>query len=83
MEKIYSAKFSNLIIKDRYVLVIDNRNNRRLCTVNTGKIKLAKKDIDMSFFENKKINSFWQVDSPNYEEISHKEFFDDNICKEF
>jgi hypothetical protein len=81
MEKIYSQKYSNLILRDRYLLVIDNKNNRRICNINKGEILLAKKKIDMSFFENKKINSFWNVDAKPYQEISNKEFFDENICK--
>jgi hypothetical protein len=80
MEKIYSQKYSNLILRDRYLLVIDNKNNRRICNINKGEILLAKKKIDMSFFDNKRINSFWNVDSKPYEEISNKEFFDENLC---
>jgi hypothetical protein len=76
MEKIYSSKYSDLIIRDRVVLVIDNKGNRRLCNVNSGKLKIAKREINTNFFENKKINTFWQVDSFPYEQISHKDFFE-------
>jgi hypothetical protein len=78
MDKIYSPKFSNLIIRDRYLLVIDNKGNRKLCNINSEKIKIAKKEINIKFFENMQINTFWAVDTVPYEQITHKEFFEGN-----
>jgi len=79
MDLIYIPKKSNLILKGRYVLLIDNKNNRRLCTVNSGKVRIGKKEVDMNFFENKIINSFWQIDMQPYEQISHKDFFEEDL----
>ena len=79
MDLIYIPKISNLILKGRYVLVIDNKNNRRLCHVNSGKVRIGKKEIDMKFFENKLINSFWQIDMQPYEQISNREFFEEDV----
>jgi hypothetical protein len=81
MNKVYSSSKSGLIIRDRWILIIDNKNNRKICTINSGKTKVGKKEINTKFFENKKINSFWQIDTSSYEEISHRDFFDDNISK--
>lgn len=81
MDKIYLPKFSNIITKERYFLIIDNKDNRRFCNTNMNKIKLGKKDINLQFFENKNLNTFWTVDKNIYEQITHKEFFNENLCK--
>lgn len=76
MHKVYSPQYCDLIIKDRYFLIIDNKDNRMFCTTNKKKCRLGKKEIDVSFFLDKKINSFWDIeDGKNFREISHKDFF--------
>jgi len=40
-----------------------------------GKVKLSKKLIDLSFFKDKKLNTYWDLsDDKNYIEITEKEF---------
>lgn len=71
----------NIIIKDKYFLLIDNKENRRFAVTNMRRQKLGKKDINLAFFEGKKLNTFWDIEEKEYKEITHKEFFDENTCK--
>jgi len=34
MDKIYTEKWADKIIKDRYIVLIDTVGNKRLCTIN-------------------------------------------------
>lgn len=36
MDKIFSDQYKNIVIRDRYFLIIDNKENRKLATVNLG-----------------------------------------------
>lgn len=82
MEKIYSKNFANVIIPDRYFLIIDNKDNRRFVNINMKKVKMHKKEMDVTFFENKELNTFWSVDFEGnksiYTQINHKEFFNES-----
>ena len=79
MDKLYSANYKNLIIRDRFFLIIDNKDNRRFCTINMKKAKLGKREIKLDFFENKNLNTFWDIDGDKYTQITHKEYFNENI----
>lgn len=79
IDKIYTE---NLITPFKYVLITDNKGNREFTMINNKKQKIGKKNIDLTFFENKKLNSFWEV-GQEIKEISCKEFFKENICKNF
>lgn len=83
MDKVEENKVPDKIVRGRFFTVIDNKDNRRFCVVNNKKAKLGKKDIDVSFFEGKRINSFWEIDNAEggYKEITHQDFFNTNLCK--
>ena len=53
MDKLNSKNYSNLIVRDRNFLLIDNKGKRRFCNINMQKIRLGKKEINLIFFENK------------------------------
>lgn len=58
-----------------YFLIIDNKKGRKFVTLEMGKIKLNKKTINLSFFKDKKLNTYWDItDENNYIQISEKEF---------
>ena len=82
-----SKNDANLITPYKYILIQDNKGIREFCIVHNKKVKISKKHIDLSFFENKKLNTFWEIGleispeiSPEITEISSKEFFRDDIC---
>lgn len=83
MDKVEENKASDIIVRSRFFTVIDNKDNRRFCAINNKKAKLGKKDIDVSFFEGKRVNSFWELDNSEggYKEISHQDFFNTQLCK--
>lgn len=85
MDKIYSKNFRNVIIPDMVFLIIDNKDNRRFVTINQKKIKLNKKEIDITFFENKELNTFWSIEfgknNCNFIQIQPKDFFNDRSTK--
>ena len=40
-----------------------------------GKVKLSKKNINLEFFKDKKLNTYWDItDDNNYTQITEKEF---------
>lgn len=58
-----------------YFLIIDNKKGRKFATLEMGKIKLNKKNINLSFFKDKKLNTYWDLsDDDNYVQITEKEF---------
>ena len=58
-----------------YFLIIDNKKGRKFVTLEMGKVKLNKKSINLSFFEDKKLNTYWDLsDDKNYIQITEKEF---------
>jgi len=58
-----------------YFLIIDNKKGRKFATLEMGKIKLDKKNINLSFFKDKKLNTYWDIsDDNNYTQITEKEF---------
>lgn len=74
-----SSKDNDLVYEDRYFLMIDNKESRKFCTINMNKVKLSKKNIDLSFFRGKRLNTFWDLtDLSNMVEISSKEFFNED-----
>jgi hypothetical protein len=81
MDNTNAQNNSNMIIRDKYFLLIDNKENRRFVVTNMKKHKLGKKEINVTFFEGKKLNTFWDVEEKEYKEISHREFFQEDICK--
>ncbi len=76
------ASQENLITRYQYLLITDNKGNKEFCQVNSKKQKIGKRNIDLTFYENKKLNSFWEIGQET-KEISSKEFFRENICKNF
>jgi hypothetical protein len=79
MDKVHSTKYANLIMRDRNILIIDNKDNRRITTINSGKLKISKKDVNLKFFEMKSLNTFWDLEETDYKQITHKEFFSENM----
>ena len=72
-------KETDLIIGDKYFLIIDNKNGRKFVTTQMKKINISKKVINLLFFEGKKLNTFWDVtNEDNYIEIKSKEFLNEN-----
>ena len=72
-------KETDLIIGDKYFLIIDNKNARKFVTTQMKKINISKKVINLLFFEGKKLNTFWDVtNEDNYIEIKSKEFLNEN-----
>jgi tRNA (adenine-N(1)-)-methyltransferase non-catalytic subunit len=72
-------KETDLIIGDKYFLIIDNKNRRKFVTTQMKKINISKKVINLLFFEGKKLNTFWDVtNEDNYIEIKSKEFLNEN-----
>ena len=58
-----------------YFLIIDNKKGRKFVTLEMGKVKLNKKSINLSFFGDKKLNTYWDLsDDKNYIQITEKEF---------
>lgn len=71
-----------IVKKNKYFLICDNKENRRFVSINSKSIKMNKKEIDLTFFENKYLNTFWEVDEDEqFKEITDKQFFDENLCK--
>ena len=71
----YSDNDMEAIRPELYFLIIDNKKGRKFVTLEMGKIKLNKKLIDLSFFKDKKLNTYWDLsDDSNYIQISEKEF---------
>ena len=76
-------KETDLIVPDKYFLIIDNKNGRKFVTTQMKKINISKKTINLSFFEGKKLNTFWDVtNEDNYIEITSKEFTNENQFEE-
>ena len=72
-------KETDLIVGDKYFLIIDNKNGRKFVTTQMKKINISKKVINLLFFEGKKLNTFWDVtNEENYIEIKSKEFLNEN-----
>ena len=49
-------KETDLIVGDKYFLIIDNKNGRKFVTTQMKKINISKKVINLLFFEGKKLN---------------------------
>lgn len=80
MDKIYSESYKNLVIRDRYFLLVDNRNFRKFCTVNMKKMRLGRKEVVVEFFTGKKLNTFWEVlddKGTKFSQITSQEFFNE------
>ena len=76
-------KQTDLIVPDKYFLIIDNKNGRKFVTTQMKKKNISKKTINLSFFEGKKLNTFWDVtNKDNYIEITSKEFTTENQFEE-
>lgn len=74
-----SSKVNDIICEELYFLMIDNKESRKFCTINMSKVKLSKKNIDLSFFKGKSLNTFWDLtDQSNIVEVSSKEFFNED-----
>ena len=72
-------KETDLIVGDKYFLIIDNKNRRKFVTTQMKKINISKKVINLLFFKGKKLNTFWDVtNEDNYIEIKSKEFLNEN-----
>ena len=70
-----SESDKELIIPELYFLIIDNKKGRKFVTLEMGKVKLNKKNINLEFFKNKKLNTYWDItDDNNYVQITEKEF---------
>ena len=72
----------NIITPFKYILITDNKGNREFCIVNNKKQKIGRRFLDLTLYENKKLNSFWEIGQET-KEILSKEFFKENICKNF
>ena len=73
MEQI--QKDYDLIFPERYFLIIDNKNNRKFVTTNMKRANISKKNINLTFFNGKHLNTYWDVtDNANYTQITSKEF---------
>jgi hypothetical protein len=66
-----------LIVKDKYFLIIDNKGNRKLSTVNSKVLKMGKREFIVEFFEGKQLNTFWAIEPATEEdkEIKDKSVF--------
>ena len=82
MDNTISVVKKNLILKDKYFLLIDNKDNRRIVVTNMKRAKLGKREVNVTFFEGKSLNTFWDIEDKDYKEISHKEYFNENLCKD-
>ena len=56
----------NLIIEDKFFLIIDNKGSRKFVNINMKKTNISKKQIDLIFFNNKYLNTFRDVTTNNY-----------------
>ena len=64
-----------VIMPELYFLIIDNKKGRKFVTLEMGKVKLSKKNINLDFFKDKKLNTYWDItDDNNYIQITEKEF---------
>ena len=73
MEQI--QKDYDLIFPERYFLIIDNKNNRKFVTTNMKRANISKKNINLTFFNGKHLNTYWDItDAANYTQITSKEF---------
>jgi hypothetical protein len=71
----YSDEDLETIRPELYFLIIDNKKGRKFVTLEMEKIKLNKKNINLSFFKDKKLNTYWDLsDDNNYTQITEKEF---------
>lgn len=71
----------NIINPFKYILITDNKGNKEFCLANNKKQRIGRKNLDLTFFENKKLNSFWEIGQNETKEITSREFFKENICK--
>ena len=70
-----SGKAPEIIFPELYFLIIDNKKARKFVTLEMGKVKLSKKNINLNFFKDKKLNTYWDIsDDDNYIQITEKEF---------
>ena len=70
-----SGKDPEIIFPELYFLIIDNKKARKFVTLEMGKVKLSKKNINLNFFKDKKLNTYWDIsDDNNYIQITEKEF---------
>jgi len=70
----------NLITPFKYILITDNKGNREFTIIHNKKQRIGKKHLDLSFYDNKKLNSFWEIEGQIAKEISSKDYFRENIC---
>lgn len=74
---------TDLIFPNIYFLIIDNKDGRKFVTTNMKKVNINKKSINLSFFEGKKLNTFWDItDDDKYIEITSKEFTNEDQFEE-
>lgn len=77
---------SNMITKDLYFIIIDNRENRKITSLGSNKkVKLSNVELQLSFFEGKALNSFWEynMQSKCFEEISHVDFYKQEFSQSY
>ena len=78
-----SEKDPEVIIPELYFLIIDNKKGRKFVTLEMGKVKLSKKNINLDFFKDKKLNTYWDIsDDNNYIQITEKEFKNEEELEE-
>ena len=71
----YSDDDLEIIWPELYFLIIDNKKGRKFAALEMGKIKLSKKTINLSFFKDKKLNTYWDIsEENNYVQLTEKEF---------
>ena len=56
------------------ILLIDNKGSRKFVQLSAGKTTLSKHNINLSFFLDKKLNTFWDVTGDDYKEITEENF---------
>lgn len=71
----------DIITENTFFVFIDSRETKKICHPKMGKIRVLKKDIDLSFFIGKALNSFWEYnpDTNSYDEVTSNRFFKDNL----
>ena len=78
MDIIYSKPLRDVIVPDRYFMVVDNKGYSKIGTTSMGKQRLCKqKNINFAFFLGKSINTFYEFHEDEITEISADVFFNE------
>lgn len=75
---------STIVTPYTFFVIIDSKDNRRICSVSMGKLSLNKHhSINLNFFLGKELNTFWEYDdeSKQFNQINSNIFHKEDLSK--